>query len=251
MPGLIEIAGVGKRYQGAQTAALDSVTLNIPQGAIYGLLGPNGAGKTTLISILLGLAGKDHGTARIDGHDIDRELPAARRLCALVPQQFGFYPMLTVEENLVFYGSVGGLAGAALAAQVRFACDAGQLDAQRGKRAEHLSGGLKRRLNFALSLLHSPRILFLDEPTVGVDPQSRAFILSTIRKLRDERGLTVIYTSHYMEEVQEICDRIAILDRGRVLAEGTLTELLRAPGAQGCADLEALFLRLTHTRLRD
>jgi ABC-2 type transport system ATP-binding protein len=251
VPALIEIDGVAKQYRHAETRALDGVRLSIPPGAIFGLLGPNGAGKTTLISILLGLVRKDAGAVRVAGHDMDRALPAIRRLCGLAPQELGFYPMLTVEENLRFYGAAGGLAGAALTQRVDFACATAQLDEQRRRLAEELSGGLKRRLNLALSLLHAPQILVLDEPTVGVDPQSRAFILGVIRKLRDEQGLTVIYTSHYMEEVQAICDRIAILDRGRVLTEGTLTELLAAPGAEGCRDLEELFLRLTNARLRD
>jgi len=248
---LIEIAGVAKRYRGADARALDGVSLSIPPGVVFGLLGPNGAGKTTLISILLGLVRKDEGCVRVAGHDMDRELPAIRRLCGLAPQDLGFYPMLTVEENLRFYGAAGGLAGAALAQRVDFACETAQLNDQRRKRAEALSGGLKRRLNLALSLLHAPRVLVLDEPTVGVDPQSRAFLLSVIARLRREQGLTVIYTSHYMEEVQQVCDRIAILDRGRVLTEGTLAELLGAPAAAGCRDLEDLFLRLTHSRLRD
>jgi len=251
MPALIEISGVAKRYRGAGSAALDGVSLAIPAGSIFGLLGPNGAGKTTLISILLGLVRKDQGAVHVAGHDMDRELPAIRRLCGLAPQDLGFYPMLTVEENLRFYGAAGGLAGAALAQRIDFACDTAQLGEQRRKRADALSGGLKRRLNLALSLLHAPRILVLDEPTVGVDPQSRAFILAVIRRLRQEQGLTVLYTSHYMEEVQELCDRVAILERGRVLAEGTLAELLGAPQAQGCRNLEELFLKLTHSRLRD
>ena len=250
-PALIEIDGVAKRYRGAETAALDGVSLRIPAGTVFGLLGPNGAGKTTLISILLGLVRKDAGHVRVAGHDMDRELPAIRRLCGLAPQDLGFYPMLTVEENLRFYGAAGGLAGAQLTQRVDFACATAQLEAQRRKRAEVLSGGLKRRLNLALALLHEPRVLVLDEPTVGVDPQSRAFLLSVIARLRREQGLTVIYTSHYMEEVQEICDRIAILDQGRVLAEGTLAELLGRPDAAGCRNLEELFLKLTHARLRD
>ena len=248
---LIEIAGVAKRYRRAETRALDGVDLAIPAGSIFGLLGPNGAGKTTLISILLGLVRKDAGQVRVAGHDIDRELPAIRRLCGLAPQDLGFYPMLTVEENLRFYGAAGGLTGAALAQRIEFACDTAQLQQQRRKRADALSGGLKRRLNLAVALLHAPRILVLDEPTVGVDPQSRAFLLAVITRLRAEQGLTVIYTSHYMEEVQEICDRIAILDQGRVLAQGTLPELLGTPEAAGCRDLEDLFLRLTKARLRD
>jgi ABC-2 type transport system ATP-binding protein len=251
MPALIEIDGVAKRYRQAETPAVDGISLSIEPGTIFGLLGPNGAGKTTLISILLGLVRKDAGHVRVGGHDMDRELPAIRRLCGLAPQDLGFYPMLTVEENLEFYGGAGGLAGDALTQRVAQACAMTQLDAQRGKRADALSGGLKRRLNLAIALVHSPKILVLDEPTVGVDPQSRAFILAVIQRLRQEQGLTVIYTSHYMEEVQQICDRVAILDQGRVLAEGTIQDLLAAPSAQGCRDLEDLFLRLTQRRLRD
>jgi ABC-2 type transport system ATP-binding protein len=251
LPALIEVQGVAKRYSGADAPALDGVSLSIAEGSIFGLLGPNGAGKTTLISILLGLARKDRGTVRIGACDLDRDVSALRRQCGLAPQDLGFYPMLTVEENLSFYAGAGGLSGAAHTAQVDFACDVAQLSAHRGKRADRLSGGLKRRLNLALSLLHSPNVLVLDEPTVGVDPQSRAFILATIRKLRDERGLTVIYTSHYMEEVQALCDRIAILDAGRVLAEGSMADLMALPAAAGGRDLEDLFLALTHRRLRD
>jgi len=252
MPALIEIDAVTKRYRGADTAALDRVSLTVEPGTIFGLLGPNGAGKTTLISILLGLVRKDGGAVRVAGHDMDRELPAIRRLCGLAPQDLGFYPMLSVEENLRFYGGAGGLAGAALAQRVDFACDTAQLGEHRDKRAERLSGGLKRRLNLALSLLHAPRILVLDEPTVGVDPQSRAFILEVIRRLRQEQGLTVIYTSHYMDEVQQLCDRAAILDQGRVLAQGTLRELLDGvAGSKPARNLEELFLNLTHRRLRD
>ncbi|HUR42081.1 MAG TPA: ABC transporter ATP-binding protein [Verrucomicrobiae bacterium] len=251
LPNLIEISHVGKRYRGAERDAVEDVSLNIGQGEIFGLLGPNGAGKTTLISILLGLVRKDRGSVRIDGHDMDRSLPQIRRLCGLAPQDLGFYPMLSVVENLRFFGAAGGLSGAALAQRVDFAVDTAQLDEHRRKHARVLSGGLKRRLNLALSLLHAPKILVLDEPTVGVDPQSRAFILDVIGRLRREQGLTVVYTSHYMEEVQQICDRVAIVDRGRVLTEGSMQELLGAPAAEGCRDLEDLFLRLTHHRLRD
>ena len=251
MPALVEISGVAKRYRDAETRALDGVNLAIGEGALFGLLGPNGAGKTTLISILLGLVRKDAGSVRIAGHDLDADLAAARRLCGLAPQDFGFYPTLTVEENLRFYAGAGGLAGATLAERLDFALATAQLGEHRAKRARDLSGGLKRRLNLALGLLHAPRLLVLDEPTVGVDPQSRAFILDTVRKLRDERGVTVLYTSHYMDEVQQLCDRVAILDAGRVLAEGSLAELLGRPEAQGCRDLEDLFLKLTHHRLRD
>jgi ABC-2 type transport system ATP-binding protein len=225
MSPLIEISGVSKRYRGATAAALDGVTLAIPEGSVFGLLGPNAAGKTTLLSILLGLVRKDAGHVRVAGCDADAAPDKVRRLCGLAPQELGFYPTLTAGENLQFYGSAGGLSGARLAERVKFAAATAQLREHLGQRADRLSGGLKRRLNLALSLLHEPRALFLDEPTVGVDPQSRAFILDVVRKLRD-RGVTIVYTSHYMEEVQQVCDRVAILDRGRVLAQAALAELL-------------------------
>ena len=247
MKALIEISGVSKRYPGSEAPALDGVNLNIQQGSIFGLLGPNGAGKTTLLSILLGLTRKNSGQVHLAGLDLERELPAIRRFSGLAPQELGFYPMLTAKENLRFYGAAGGLSGSKLMERVNFAADTAQLREHMSKRADQLSGGLKRRLNLAISLLHSPRVLFLDEPTVGVDPQSRAFILDVIRQQRDQHGLTVIYTSHYMDEVQQICDRAAILDQGHVLVEGTLSGLLK----DGDRNLEELFLRLTQRRLRD
>lgn len=247
MGALIEISGVSKRYPRSEAPALDRLSLTVAEGAIFGLLGPNGAGKTTLLSVLLGLTAKDSGQVQIAGHDLDRELPSIRRLCGLAPQELGFYPVLTVAENLQIYGAAGGLSGTKLKEQCAFAEDTAQLGEHLHKRADQLSGGLKRRLNLALSLLHAPKLLFLDEPTVGVDPQSRAFILDVIRRLRDERGLTVIYTSHYMDEVQQLCDSAAILDQGRVLAQNAMSQLL-APQDR---DLEDLFLRLTHRRLRD
>jgi len=245
MPALIEISGVSKRYRGASAPAVDGVSLEIPQGTVFGLLGPNGAGKTTLLSILLGLVKKDEGHVRIAGNDLDFAPAAVRRACGLAPQELGFYPTLTAGENLHFYAAAGGLGGAAKEQRVKFAAGTAQLQDHLGQRAGQLSGGLKRRLNLALSLLHEPRALFLDEPTVGVDPQSRAFILDVVRALRS-RGVTIVYTSHYMDEVEQVCDCVAILDQGRVLREGPLDALLK-----GQRDLESLFLELTHRRLRD
>lgn len=245
-PGLIEIEDVSKTYGGGAAPALDRVSLSIPEGAIFGLLGPNGAGKTTLLSILLGLTRKGSGSATIGGHDVDHELPAIRRLCGFAPQDLAFYPMLTVAENLRFYAAAAGLSGPRLCERTDRAAELGQLHEHLGKRADQLSGGLKRRLNLALSLLHAPRILFLDEPTVGVDPQARAFILDVVRRLRDD-GLTIVYTSHYLDEVQQLCDWIGVLDAGTVKATGRLGELLGGDDRT----LEGLFLQLTDRRLRD
>ncbi|NJD24806.1 MAG: ABC transporter ATP-binding protein [Betaproteobacteria bacterium] len=223
---MLAIDDVSFRYSGAPDAALAAVNLTIPADGVYGLLGPNGAGKTTLISLLSGLLTATGGTLRIDGQPLAafrREHPQA---IALVPQEHAFYPMLTVAENLAFFAGVLGLAGHARAAAIEAAVAFARLEQVAGKRAEQLSGGLRRRLNLAIGLLGAPRLLLLDEPTVGVDPQSRSFLLESIARL-PAAGTTVIYTSHYMEEVEAICQRIAILARGQVLAEGTLAELLR------------------------
>jgi ABC-2 type transport system ATP-binding protein len=242
---VIEVANVSKSYKGMTVAALDHISLNVPQGSIFGLLGPNGAGKTTLISILLGLIKRDGGEVTVGGFAIDRDLRSARALCGFAPQDLAFYPMLSVAENLAFFGAAGGLDRSSLKTRTEAVITATQLQDHLRKRADQLSGGLKRRLNLALALLHVPKILFLDEPTAGVDPQSRAFIVDVVRSLRNS-GVTVIYTSHYMDEVQQVCDRIAVLDNGRVIAEGALDELLTED-----ASLEDLFLRMTKRRLRD
>jgi ABC-2 type transport system ATP-binding protein len=199
----LKIDALSFRYPGAAQPALREVTLEIPSGGVFGLLGPNGAGKTTLLSIL-----------------------ARRYAVSLVPQEYAFYPTLTARENLRFFGGVQGLRGARLAERVAAVAALTRIESLLGRRAGELSGGLKRRLNLAIGLLTEPAILLLDEPTVGVDPQSRAFLLDTIRSLAGA-GRIVVYTSHYMEEVQALCDRVAILDHGRLLITGLLSDILR------------------------
>jgi ABC-2 type transport system ATP-binding protein len=202
----LKIDALSFRYPGAAEPALREVTLEIPSGGVFGLLGPNGAGKTTLLSIL---------SRRANGESL-----------ALVPQEYAFYPTLTCRENLRFFGGVQGLHGARLAERVAAVAALARIEPVLARRAGELSGGLKRRLNLAIGLLTQPAVLLLDEPTVGVDPQSRAFLLDTIGALAGP-GRIVVYTSHYMEEVQALCDRVAILDHGRVLVEGALSELLQ------------------------
>jgi ABC-2 type transport system ATP-binding protein len=199
----LTIDALSFRYPGAAQPALREVTLEIPSGGVFGLLGPNGAGKTTLLSIL-----------------------ARRYAVSLVPQEYAFYPMLTARENLRFFGGVQGLRGARLAERVTAVAALARIESVLGRKAGELSGGLKRRLNLAIGLLTEPAILLLDEPTVGVDPQSRAFLLDTIGALAGP-GRIVVYTSHYMEEVQALCDRVAILDHGRLLMTGLLSDILR------------------------
>ena len=221
----LTIKEVSHTYHGAREAALNSVSLTIPAGGVFGLLGPNGAGKTTLISLICGLIETDQGHITLDDEPLALVRTGDPARIALVPQDYAFYPMLSVVENLRFFGGTLGLFGNLL----RQRCDAAiaftRLEQVTGKLAETLSGGLRRRLNLAIGLLGEPRLLLLDEPTVGVDPQSRHFLLDAIAGL-PASGTTVIYTSHYMEEVEAICQRLAILDQGKVLAAGTLGELL-------------------------
>lgn len=223
---MLRIEGVSFRYRDTDIPALDGVTLNIPAGGVYGLLGPNGAGKTTLISILAGLQSATDGSIAFNGRSLAEARAAEPRAIALVPQDYAFYPMLTVAENLDFFGGALGLERAERKTQIESAIAFARLEQVTHKPAEQLSGGLRRRLNLAIGLLGRPQLLLLDEPTVGVDPQSRHFLLDAIAGL-PASGTTVIYTSHYMEEVEAICQRVAIVDHGKVLSEGALNALLR------------------------
>ena len=225
---MLSIDSVSYRYREATTPALQTVSLNVPAGGIYGLLGPNGAGKTTLISLLAGLLNTADGKITLAGQPLAQARAAEPRAIALVPQDYAFYPMLTVGENLRFFGGVLGLNAGRLKTRIAAAIDFARLEQVVAQRAEQLSGGLRRRLNLAIGLLGQPRLLLLDEPTVGVDPQSRHFLLESIAAL-PAAGTTVIYTSHYMEEVEAICQQIAIIDQGKVLAEGRLADILASP----------------------
>jgi ABC-2 type transport system ATP-binding protein len=216
---MLRLADIRFRYNAGAPWAVGGVTFSIGRGEVFGLLGPNGAGKTTLMSLIAGLFTPQDGT-------ITRAPEAdARGAFALVPQEHAFYPMLTCRENLEFFAGVLGLRGTLKRTRVESAMSATGLAQFAGKRAAQCSGGMKRRLNLAIGLTGDPQLLLLDEPTVGVDPQSRAFLLDTVRNLRGQ-GRTVIYTSHYMDEVQAVCDRVAIIDHGRVLCCDSLAGLL-------------------------
>lgn len=212
------------QYDDTAEPALQQVSLDIRKGSCFGLLGPNGAGKTTLISILTGILPAQRGEVLIDGHPLGKAAEV-KRLSALVPQDFAFYPGLTGRENLDFFAGLQGLRGGPKKEAMAAAAETCQLEKVLDKRADTYSGGIKRRLNLAIGLLNRPEILYLDEPTVGIDAQSRKFILDAIRDLKSG-GMTIVYTSHYMEEVQAICDDLAIIDNGRTVLQSSLADLL-------------------------
>lgn len=231
---VIQIEGLSFRYPGAERDAIRELSLQVRPGSLFGLLGPNGSGKTTLISILTGLLPAHRGTVRIDGQPLAAHRREIQAFSALVPQDYAFYPRLSLLENLRFFGRVLGLPAAELRPRLAEALAVAGLEPFAAIRAEHLSGGLKRRLNLAIGLLNRPRLLFLDEPTVGIDPQSRHFILEAIKRI-NTAGTTVVYTSHYMEEVEALCDEIGVLDEGRLLARGSLNQLLNDAETRGLA----------------
>jgi ABC-2 type transport system ATP-binding protein len=219
---LLSAQGVTKRYGGL--AALDGVSLDIAPGEFFGLLGPNGAGKSTFMSLVSGLRPLDAGTLTLDGQSVFGS-PEARRALGLVPQHIALYTELSAERNLRIFGELYGLHGALLAERVDSALEAVQLADRRTDLVKVFSGGMQRRLNLAAALLHKPKLLLCDEPTVGVDPQSRNAIFDLLQEM-NRSGLTVIYSTHYMEEATRLCSRIGIIDHGKILALGSIDQLL-------------------------
>ncbi|OSI18767.1 ABC transporter [Neisseria dentiae] len=219
---MIQIQSLSHRYPGADADALSGVSLDIGKGECWGLLGHNGAGKTTLMSLLAGLQEVQRGNILFNGKPMRRMSRAERQKIGLVPQDFAFYPQLSVWDNLLFFASLYKMRDKgrlnALLAQT-------DLTAHKHKAAKHLSGGLKRRLNFAIGLINAPELVFLDEITVGIDPQSRRFILDSVEALT-RSGVTVVYTSHYLPEIEQLCSKIALLQQGRLVYQGGLGELL-------------------------
>ena len=241
-------SGLVHHYPGNDQPAVDGLDLALDEGEIFGLLGPNGAGKTTTISILSTILRPEAGTVRVKGLDLRRNTRAVRRMIGLVPQEIALYPMLTTRENLRFFGKLQGLSGDRLRGCIDETLAAVGLATRADQPVGTFSGGMKRRANLAAGILHDPRILFLDEPTVGIDAQSRQLIMEQIEILRDG-GTTVLYTTHYMEEAQRLCSRVAIMDQGQILIQGSVDQLL-AHG-DGGNDLGELFLHLTGKALRD
>ena len=224
---IVEISNLVKSYNGL--TAVNSVSFAIRQGEIFGLLGPNGAGKTTIISLLTCLLAPTSGTASVASHDVVSKANTVKGIIGLVPQDLAVYPQLSARDNLLFFGRIYGLKGRQLQQRVNDLLEMVGL-AERGKdRVDTFSGGMKRRVNIAAGLLHQPQVLFLDEPTVGVDPQSRNFIFDNIEQL-NQQGMTILYTTHYMEEAERLCHRVAIIDRGQIIALDTPKALIDSLG---------------------
>jgi len=233
---VLDCRDLRKRF-GSRTA-VDGVSFSVAAGETYGLLGPNGAGKTTTISMICGLLGRDGGEVVVDGRPIDVGSTDAKAAIGYVPQDLAIYPDLSARENLRFFGRLQRLSGRVLETRVGEVLELIALSERADDRTSEFSGGMKRRLNIGIGLLHRPKLLVLDEPTVGVDPQSRNAILSSVADLGSE-GLAILYTTHYMEEAERLCDRIGIIDEGRIRAEGTRRELVGLIGEKDRVTLVA------------
>ncbi len=224
---MIKVEHLGKSF--GSLAAVDDVSFEVRDGEIFGLLGPNGAGKTTTINMICGVLRPDGGRVTVDERDIWVEPRAVKQSLGVVPQEIAVYDDLSARDNLNFWGSLYGLGGSELRRRVDETLSRVGLAERAGDKVKRFSGGMKRRLNLCMGLLHRPKFLLLDEPTVGIDPQARLNILEVIREAASS-GTTVLYTTHYMDEAEDLCDRIAIIDHGRILTEGTLEELTRLAG---------------------
>ena len=226
---IVQVHNLKKRYEKDGVLAVNGISFGIGTGELFSLLGPNGAGKSTTISMLSGLLPPTDGDALIDGISIKDDILSVKEKIGVVPQEIALYPTISASENLKFWGRMYGLRGTRLEKRIAEVLDIAGLTDRAGDKVESYSGGMKRRLNIAVGLLHEPKILYMDEPTVGIDPQSRRRILDTIKELNAE-GMTILYTTHYMEEAQELSDRIGIIDRGELVAVGTMDELTRKVG---------------------
>lgn len=245
---IIEIRELTKFYKGTDEPAINNISLDIFNGEIFGLLGPNGAGKTTTIFILCGLFAPTTGNVKINGLDIRTDLDQVKQIIGVVPQDVALYPTLTALENLRFFGNMFGLRGKELDDRIFQKLQFFGLEKYARKRVDKYSGGMKRRVNLIAGLLHEPKILFLDEPTVGIDVQSRIVILDYLKEI-NKAGTTIIYTSHYMEEAENLCSRVAIIDRGVIISIGNPKQLVSEHPEY--KNLENIFIHLTGKELRD
>ena len=248
MTNFLTASGLHKAF--GDSTAVDGVSFSIGEGEIFGLLGPNGAGKTTTIRMLSTVLRADDGDVSIGGFSVGRQADEVRGIIGVCPQELALYPELSANDNLVFFGRMAGLGGRDAKSAARENLEkVGLLDRAKDK-VDNFSGGMKRRVNIAVALMSCPKMLFLDEPTVGIDPQSRNHIFDTVESLRDD-GMTILYTTHYMEEADRLCDRVGIIDYGRLIALGTPRELKARLGEPDQVTLESVFLDLTGRSLRD
>lgn len=243
----ISIQDLAFSYPGNEGICFENFNLEIKAGQRFGLFGPNGAGKTTLMNLMTGLLKYSKGSIRVQGHDMNHHPKSINKIFGFVPQDFSFYPELSPRENLAFYGAWYGLDKKHIKINTEQLLDVLGLTEVGNRKLEGFSGGMKRRINLAIGVLHEPRILFLDEPTVGVDVQSRHAIIHYLKSL-NEKGTTLIYTSHQLEEAAELCDIIALMDDGKIIAHDSIMNLLVKYEQEG---LEGLFLELTGKRFRN
>ena len=229
MSTIIEVHNLEKQYAPNAEKAVKGISFAIKQGEIFSLLGPNGAGKTTTISMISCLLTPTAGDATVAGHSIRQAPMKVKQAIGVVPQEIALYDTISARENLTFWGRMYGLGGTKLQERIAATLKIAGLEDRAGDKVETFSGGMKRRLNIAVGLLHEPKVLYMDEPTVGIDPQSRRRILDTVKEL-NQQGLTVLYTTHYMEEAEELSDRIGIIDHGQLVAIGTQDELTQTVG---------------------
>lgn len=229
MSTIIEVHNLEKQYAPTAEKAVKGISFAIKQGEIFSLLGPNGAGKTTTISMISCLLKPTAGDALVAGHSIRQEPMKVKQMIGVVPQEIALYDTISARENLLFWGRMYGLSGAKLQERINATLKIAGLEDRAGDKVNTFSGGMKRRLNIAVGLLHEPKVLYMDEPTVGIDPQSRHRILDTVKEL-NQQGLTVLYTTHYMEEAEELSHRIGIIDHGQLVAMGTQDELTQTVG---------------------
>ena len=248
MEPIIKIVSLSKKYKNAEMYSLENFTLSVNEGQIFGLLGPNGAGKTTLISILCGLVVPTSGHFSINNLIYEANANEIKKIIGVVPQEYALYQTLTARENLIYFGSMYGLKGKNLRDKVTEILDLLGLLKYADKKIETFSGGMKRRVNLIAGILHNPKVLFLDEPTVGVDVQSKNSIIEYLKKL-NKNGTTIIYTSHHLSEAQDFCTEIAIIDRGIIYAQGTPKDLINS--TSNARNLEDVFISLTGKELRD
>lgn len=245
---IIQIKSLSKQYRDADIFSVDKLSLDVKKGEIFGLLGPNGAGKTTLISMLCGLIKPTSGEFFINGLSYKNDSRNIKKIIGVVPQEYALYPTLTARENLEYFGAMYGLKGTDLKEKVIESLDYLGLLKFADKKIDTYSGGMKRRINLIAGILHKPTVLFLDEPTVGVDVQSKNVIIDYLKKLNSE-GTTIIYTSHHLIEAQDFCTQIAIIDAGKIFAEGTAENLISE--TKNAHNLEDVFISLIGKELRD